>query len=203
MHKVPKIVRSLFPSLLWQVNTKQKQLYLSFDDGPVPEATPFVLKTLKDYQAKATFFCIGDNIRKHPKLFEQILEEGHQVGNHTFNHLNGWETPLEHYLENTERCQKYIGDKSSYFRPPYGRLKPSQIKALKAKGYAIIMWSSLSKDYDKTISPETCLKNTIEASKVGSIVLFHDSIKAYKNMSYALPRFLSHFKELGFEFKTL
>lgn len=188
----------------------QPSLYLTFDDGPVPGPTEFVLEELQKYRAKATFFCIGDNIRKYPEVFNKVVAQGHAVGNHTFHHLNGWKTSADKYRENIQLCDQEMiaAVDSSYqakgtilFRPPYGRITREQIRALKS--HQIIMWDVLSIDYDSSLSPEQCLKNTIKATRPGSIIVFHDSIKAERNMTFALPRFLEHFSALGFTFKAL
>lgn len=221
LHKIPWIMTKIYPDYLWKVNTDKKVIYLTFDDGPIPEITEFVLDTLKKYQAKATFFCIGDNIRKHPHIFENILAGGHQVGNHTFNHLNGWKTETNEYVENVENGQQIMtiqrftdiqrtngqstihNPQSHLFRPPYGRITHSQAKILQNLGYKIIMWDVLSGDFSPEISPEKCLQKTIQSTESGSIVVFHDSIKASKNMIYALPKFLEHFIERNFKFEVL
>ncbi len=197
---VPKFVTKAFPSLVWKIPEKEKVLYLTFDDGPVPEATPWVLETLKKYDAKATFFCVGDNVRKYPHLYKQILESGHSVGNHTFNHLNGWITPPEEYIENIEKAAGYIN--SNLFRPPRGLLRNPHFQLIKSK-YKVIMWNVLSIDYEKKLSPQQCLKNVVNNAKSGSIIVFHDSIKAWKNMSNALPHVLEHFAEQGYQFKPI
>lgn len=206
LYKTPAILRSIYPSLTWKVETNEKVIYLTFDDGPIPEVTPFVLNTLQQYNAKATFFCIGHNIQKHPEIFQQVNEAGHSIGNHTFHHLKGWKTEDSLYLQDTHACREiisqYLPDTKLLFRPPYGRIKRSQIISLK-KEYQIIMWSTLSQDYRKDISPKECLQNTINATQNGSIVLFHDSLKAQQNMSFALPEFLEHFTEKGFSFRAL
>jgi peptidoglycan-N-acetylglucosamine deacetylase len=210
IHKTNFLMRAIYPDFLWRVKTDEKVIYLTFDDGPIPEITEFVLEELNKYQAKATFFCIGGNIEKHPDIFQQIVNQGHTIGNHTFNHLKGWHTEDEIYLENFKKCDEAIENNfithSSYlishFRPPYGRIKRSQAAEI-LKTHEIIMWDVLSGDYDQSISPETVLKKCIQYSEQGSIVLFHDSIKASKNIMYALPRFLEHFSEQGFTFEKL
>ena len=187
----------------------EKELYLTFDDGPVSGPTEFVLETLKRSDAKATFFCIGDNIRKHSAVFRQVVAEGHAVGNHTFNHLNGWKTDTSHYIENTIQCDREIKSnlqalkhpEVSLFRPPYGRITRDQISAL--KDLKIIMWDVLSIDYNTGLSGEKCLTNTIRATRPGSIIVFHDSYKAEKNLTAVLPRFIDHFTALGFSFKAI
>lgn len=186
----------------------QKEMYLTFDDGPIPGPTEFVLHTLSRYNARGTFFCIGDNVRKHPQIFQKVVDEGHAIGNHTFNHLNGWRTDSTKYLENIRLCDDAITSASTagvmsqgLFRPPYGRITRRQIKMLPQ--YKIIMWDVLSVDYNKHLSPEACLRNTINACRAGSIIVFHDSIKAEKNMMFALPRLLEHFTERGYSFKSI
>ena len=187
--------------------TESKELFLTFDDGPVPGPTEFVLEELRRVNAKATFFCIGDNIRKHPDIFNKVVEEGHAIGNHTFNHLKGWGTPLEKYLENISLCESQVSAtrnlvSSNYFRPPYGRITFEQIKSLKEK-YRIVMWDVLTHDYLKNISRKDVLAGSIRATRPGSIIVFHDSLKAERNLTYVLPRFLDHFISQGFVFKTL
>ncbi|MFM8913457.1 MAG: polysaccharide deacetylase family protein [Flammeovirgaceae bacterium] len=206
------MLKWIYPNLLWRVNTQQNEVYLTFDDGPVPEPTEFVLETLKAFQAKGTFFCIGDNIRKHPDVFDRVLREQHAIGNHTFNHLKGWNTPLEKYLDNTRLCQMEISNlvpsmemhtpAVRLFRPPYGRITNSQIRALK-NDFQIVMWDVLTSDYNQSLSPEKCLQGSVRATRPGSIVVFHDSLKAEKNLSHVLPRYLETMTSRGFVFKTL
>jgi peptidoglycan/xylan/chitin deacetylase (PgdA/CDA1 family) len=195
----------LYPGLTWRMPSDEKTLYLTFDDGPVPGPTEFVLDQLRRAQTKATFFCIGDNIRKHPDVFARVLSDGHSVGNHTFHHVSGWKTTSDNYLDEVHRCDDALGiDKSStprLFRPPYGRITRGQIRSL--HGYRIIMWDVLTNDYAKSLSPEACLRGTLAATRNGSIVVFHDSLKAEKNMTYVLPRFLDHFGSRGYSFRTL
>jgi peptidoglycan/xylan/chitin deacetylase (PgdA/CDA1 family) len=192
--------------LLWRVPEKGKVLYLTFDDGPIPGPTEFVTGELKKFDAKATFFCIGDNVRKHPEVFEKILADGHAIGNHTFNHLKGWSSSTERYLENIDLCNtafaKHDIQSISFFRPPYGRITSNQIKLLRDK-YRIVMWDVLTHDYSKTIRPEHCLQGSVKAARPGSIVVFHDSLKAERNMTYVLPRFLEYFSTQGYKFETL
>jgi peptidoglycan/xylan/chitin deacetylase (PgdA/CDA1 family) len=178
----------------------QNKIYLTFDDGPVPVITPWVLDVLKTENVKATFFCVGENVKKNPEIYQRILDENHVVGNHTYNHLNGWYMHSNKYIENVQKCAEVVT--SNLFRPPYGRLKKSQIKNLKSR-YSIIMWDVLAGDYDKKTSPEKCLDNVISNIRNGSIVVFHDSPKAHKNLEYALPRFIKEAKEKGFEFCCL
>ena len=201
--KTPGLLKKLYPKLLWNENKSARCIYLTFDDGPIPIVTPFVLNILKQYNAKATFFCIGDNVRKHPEVFEQVKNGGHAIGNHTFNHLNGWHTDDKTYVDNFLQADHLIGSK--LFRPPYGRIKRSQVKLIQeAKpGIKIVMWNVLSADFDAAISPEKCLDNVIKNVKGGEIVLFHDSLKAHERMEYALPRALEYWSKQGFEFKTI
>ncbi len=206
-HRVPFFLPWLYPNLLWRISTTEKELFLTFDDGPIPGPTDFVLDTLKKKSCKATFFCIGENVRKHPGVFKKVVEDGHVIGNHTFNHLKGWNTPVPKYVDSIEQCDfeinnsQFTNRKSKIFRPPYGRITRNQIKALSE--YKIIMWDVLTIDYNKNISPEACLKNSIRATRPGSIIVFHDSLKAERNMTYALPRFIEHFLEQGYAFKAL
>ncbi|AWV98233.1 polysaccharide deacetylase family protein [Arcticibacterium luteifluviistationis] len=205
LYRTPKLLQALYPTLTWQRDTSKKELYLTFDDGPIPNVTEFVLETLEKYNAKATFFCIGDNIRKHPEIFQKVVANGHAIGNHTMHHLKGWQTETSTYIENTSQCQEQIEmyslpSEKKLFRPPYGRIKRQQIGEL-SNDYEIVMWTTLSQDYRADLSPETILKNTIKVTKPGSIILLHDSLKAEKNMRYVLPRLLETFSD--YEFKAL
>jgi len=209
--KTPALVKRMFPNYIWDIPTTGKTIYLTFDDGPTPEITNWTLGILKQHNAKATFFCIGNNIEKHSDIFQNIINEGHAIGNHTHNHIKGWKTKTKDYLKNISETQSLINSKfvnpqspiSSLFRPPYGQIKPKQGKQLIALGYKIIMWDVLSFDWDATISPETCLNNVVSNTTNGSIIVFHDSIKASKNMQYALPKVLEHFSKKGYSFKSL
>jgi peptidoglycan-N-acetylglucosamine deacetylase len=194
------LLKSVFPSLIWRKDPSLKKLYLTFDDGPVPEITAWVLDLLKKENINATFFCVGDNVQKNPEIYQRIQNEGHVVGNHTYNHMNGWDFPTKEYLENIEKCAELVN--SSLFRPPYGKLKPSQVSNLISQ-YSIIMWDVLSGDYDKNTSPEKCLKNVKDHFRNGSIIVFHDSQKAKRNLMYALPLFIRYAKTEGFEFDIL
>lgn len=206
IHKTNFLMRALYPDFLWRIPTKEKEIYLTFDDGPIPEVTEFVLEELAKFNAKATFFCIGDNIAKHSEVFQQVVNQGHTVGNHTFNHLKGWNTEQDEYLNNFDLCQAEIENKSKqsthFFRPPYGRIKRNQAKEI-LKTHQIVMWDVLTADYDQNINKEQVLKKTLQYTDDGSIVLFHDSIKASKNMMYALPRMLEYFSEQGYAFKKM
>ena len=188
------------PNYTWRIPSDEKVIYLTFDDGPISDVTTWVLDTLREHSAKATFFCVGDNVKKHPSVFQSILTEGHAVGNHTFNHLSGWETENITYFHNIRHCARLV--KSNLFRPPYGRLTPKQTQFL-TRHYQIVMWDVLSGDFDNTISKETCLQNVLSGTRSGSIVVFHDSLKASNNMAYALPRVLEHFSARGYRFESL
>lgn len=189
-----------YPLLTWQIKTDEKVIYLTFDDGPHETATPFVLNILKKYNAKATFFCIGKNVQLHSEIYERIINEGHSVGNHTFNHLNGWKVNDENYLSDIKNASAVI--QSKLFRPPYGRIKKSQAKILQPN-YNIIMWSVLSGDFDVNLSPQKCLNNVIKNTAKGSIVVFHDSAKAMERLAFALPKTLEYFSEKGYVFKSI
>jgi peptidoglycan-N-acetylglucosamine deacetylase len=182
------------------MSPSEKKIYLTFDDGPTPEVTEFVLETLKRFNAKATFFCIGKNIDKHPGIFQKIISEGHAVGNHTYNHLNGWKTKTKNYLENISQCNSVC--KTTLFRPPYGKLKFSQYSNLKSQ-YSIIFWDVLSGDFDSTISAEKCLDNVLKNVRNGSVVVMHDSIKAFEKVKFVLPEVLENLKQKDFEFERI
>jgi peptidoglycan/xylan/chitin deacetylase (PgdA/CDA1 family) len=215
--KSPLLLKWLNPSLIWNKNRSKKIVYLTFDDGPIPNVTDFVLNTLKSFEAKATFFCIGDNILKHYSIFERIKNDGHVIGNHTFNHLKGWETADDTYLANFLKCQSLT--QTNLFRPPFGRIKKSQINKLKAESLKlkasnvklttancklqIVMWDVLSGDFDINLSPEKCYQNVIRNTKNGAIIVFHDSLKAFDRLEYALPKVLKYLTEKGYQFGTL
>ncbi|WP_316746090.1 polysaccharide deacetylase family protein [Pedobacter gandavensis] len=201
--KSPLLLKWYYPSLVWHKTRAQSVIYLTFDDGPIPDVTDFVLKTLKSFEAKATFFCIGDNIQKHPSIFHQLKADGHAIGNHTFNHLKGWKTDDKTYLENFRQCQQLTN--TNLFRPPYGRIKKSQIASLRAEfpELEIIMWDVLSGDFDVQLAPEKCYENVIKHTRNGAIIVFHDSLKAFDRLQYTLPRALQYFSEKGYQFATL
>lgn len=199
--KTPWWLRALYPSLVWRMPAGEKKIYLTFDDGPHPVATPFVLDQLAAYGAKASFFCIGKNVAAEPDIYQRILAEGHAVGNHTQHHLNGWKTDDGEYINDTMKAAGYI--QSNLFRPPYGRIKRSQIKRLEEKGMKIIMWDVLSADFDTNLTPQASLSYVLYHTKPGSIVLFHDSEKAWERMSGALPAVLQHFSAEGYTFEKL
>lgn len=200
--KTHRTIKKIFSNYVWDIPNTENNVYLTFDDGPTPEITQWTLNHLKNYNAKATFFCIGDNIRKHPEVFKELLKDGHSIGNHTFNHLNGWKTNTKKYIENTklfeEEYSKLTHEKCTLFRPPYGKIKPSQSKILRKMNYKIIMWDVLSVDFDTAITPEQCLENVLQNISAGSIIVFHDSVKAYSNLEYVLPRTLEFLKQKGF-----
>lgn len=200
MVKSPRIFKLLFPSLVWSISTDKKEIFLTFDDGPHPDITSWVLDCLSDYSALATFFCVGENVCKYPNVFNKILSNNHSIGNHTYNHLNGYRTSNNDYFKNIEKAQSLIP--SQLFRPPYGRIKPSQIAKLK-KQYKIIMWSVLSYDFNNNLDGEKCFTNSISSTENGSIVVFHDSLKASKNLKYALPKFLDYFSDRNYTFQKL
>lgn len=198
--KTPQFIQNLFPNFTWRIPSQEKNLYLTFDDGPIPEVTPWVLEQLAAYDAKGTFFCVGDNIRKNPATFQAVIDAGHAVGSHTFNHLDGWTNDNIPYFHNVRHSANMVD--SVLFRPPYGRLKPKQAQFL-MRHYRIVMWDVLSGDFDSNISKEQCLKNVTSNAANGSIVVFHDSLKAIDRLEYALPRVLEHFSSLGYTFNKL
>jgi len=205
--KTNKVIKKIFNNLVWDIPNSENKIYLTFDDGPIPSVTEWVLDVLKSENIKATFFCIGDNIKKYPEIYKRILTEGHQIGNHTFNHLNGWKTKTNYYIENFKLCEtehSKLNPKHSFlFRPPYGKIKPSQSKEIRQLGYKMIMWDVLSYDFDQNISEEECLKNVISNTSQGSIIVFHDSLKAEKNLKYALPKAIQILKNKGFTFDVI
>lgn len=207
--KTPEFVQHMYPDFLWRVSSNKKEIYLTFDDGPTPKVTEFVLDVLNDYQAKATFFCIGKNVEEHPQICTQIVDQGHSIGNHTHNHLKGWRSLRKEYLENVLKAQKTIqklspkDQNTQLFRPPYGKIKKMQTKDLQKNNFKIVMWDILSGDWDARISGERCLRNVKDNITNGSIVVFHDSKKAEKNLKFALPKVLAHFSEKGFQFKAI
>lgn len=215
--KMPKLIQWLYPERIWAFSRKKNAVYLTFDDGPIPEITPWVLEELKKYNAKATFFCIGENVQKYPAVFKRILADGHCVGNHTFNHLNGWKTQTAEYVENAEKAGRQMKNASSeikklqlnivnqkpLFRPPYGKITQKQAKILQKKGFKIVMWNLISYDYDANVSEEKCLKNVLNNINQGSVIVFHDSLKAEKNLRYVLPKVLEYIAAKGWEFRSI
>ena len=208
--KYPWILKKLYPKRLSRI-TAEKTLFLTFDDGPIPEITPWVLDLLEKYSTKATFFCIGDNVRKHPEVFEQIKTKGHAFGNHTFNHFDGWKTKTSDYIENFKKAEEIINSQlqqkltseEKLFRPPYGKIKNKQAAKIANLGYKIVMWDVITGDYDKNYDAEECLKNTRNLISSGSIIVFHDSLKAEKNLKYVLPKLLEEYTEKGWKFESL
>lgn len=202
--KTPFWLPLIYRSCTWTIPTQEKVIYLSFDDGPHPEATPFVLEQLAIFNAKASFFCIGKNVESYKAIYDAILDANHTVGNHTQNHMNGWENTNTDYITDIQKATDSI--RSNLFRPPYGRIKFTQIKALRAHANLpqnIIMWDVLSGDFDTNITGEKCAQNVIQNAGPGSIVVFHDSAKAMDRLRIALPKVLVHFTNLGYQFKVL
>ncbi len=199
----PWWLRKFFPGCVWDIKTKEKIIYLTFDDGPHPGITPFVLCELKKYNAKATFFCIGDNVKKFPKVYQQVIDEGHAIGNHTMHHINGWRNTDDDYLKDIATAGNLIS--SNLFRPPYGRIKNSQLRKLKTENPPLktIMWSVLAGDWVATLSPEKCFRQIKNKIFPGCIVVFHDSEKAQEKMAYALPKLLKHFTTMGYTFNKI
>ena len=209
--KTPKIIKRLLSSQVWDIPNLENKIYLTFDDGPTPEVTPWVLSVLKQNNIKATFFCIGKNLAQNQEINQEIISNGHVIGNHTYHHKNGWKNKTEDYLLDVELCQNQLlnlkseiyNQQSKIFRPPYGKLKLAQSKQLRKLGYKIIMWDILSADFDKKITPEKCLQNATQKVKSSSIIVFHDSEKAFTNLEYALPKTIQILKEKGFTFDVL
>lgn len=199
-HRIPDIFTYLAPTLLWRVNTAEKTLFITFDDGPHPTITPKVLAILDEFNAKATFFCVGENVVKYPEVYNDIIQHKHSIGNHTYNHLSGYTTANNKYYQNVEQAAQFIN--SNLFRPPYGRITPLQIAQLKKK-YSIVMWSLLTRDYEHNLNTAQALSIIIAQTKIGDVVVFHDSERAEKNMLYLLPAYLTHFKNLGYNFNAL
>jgi peptidoglycan/xylan/chitin deacetylase (PgdA/CDA1 family) len=201
--KTPWVLKKLYSQCTWEVKTAQKDIYLTFDDGPHPQATPFVLQELKKYNAKATFFCLGKNVKEFFEIYKQIISDGHKPGNHTYNHLNGWKTADKTYLDDIRQAADIID--SELFRPPYGKITRFQLKAVQGKNLNLntIMWNVLSGDFDEKVTGENCYLNVVNNAGPGSIVIFHDSLKALPRLQYALPAILGYFTEKGFQFKTL
>jgi len=196
----PDMLRPFMGKLLWRKSSSEKVIYLTFDDGPVPEVTPLLLDLLDEYNLKATFFCVGENVDKYPEIYNEVLKRGHKTGNHTYNHLKGVSVSTEEYLANVEKASKSI--ESNLFRPPYGRLKNKQRKALKA-GYEIVMWDVITHDYNSNLSPITIMQNIKRYSRNGSLVVFHDSVKAERNMLTVLPLAIEYWNSKGYRFETL
>jgi peptidoglycan/xylan/chitin deacetylase (PgdA/CDA1 family) len=211
--RTPYLLKLFYKKVIWNFDRKQPVVYLTFDDGPIPDVTPWVLDMLKQFDVKATFFCIGDNIRKYPHIYADLVKAGHSIGNHTYNHLNGWKTRKNNYISNIGACDEIISEKNltiynskpvNLFRPPYGKIRPKQIKAIIQRfNYKLIMWDILSGDFDKKTSPEICLKNVLKNVKNGSVVVFHDSLKAENNLRYALPKVLQYLRDNNYKMKAI
>lgn len=202
VHRSPLVLKWWLSDYLWKVDTQERVIYLTFDDGPIPVVTEYVLKQLAAFSAKATFFCIGDNVRKHPQVFQELKNQGHSIGNHTFNHLNGWKTETDRYLENIKMCQDILETETRLFRPPYGRMTQAQFRSLPA-GSRVVMWDVLTGDFSREIVPEKATATCIRHSGPGTIMLLHDSLKAEMNLRFMLPRVLAHFSEKGYRFEAL
>lgn len=198
LYSAPIWLRILYPKgIYWQLPAKGKEVFLTFDDGPIPEVTPLVISILDKYSIKATFFCVGENIEKYPEIFELLTQNGHVVGNHTYHHVKGWKTKYSAYINEVEQCQKLV--KSRFFRPPYGQITRKIARKL-SKQYKIIMWTALTGDYDKELSGDQCLKNAIDNTFPGSVIVFHDSLKARERMEYALPKYIEYCQRNGYSF---
>jgi peptidoglycan/xylan/chitin deacetylase (PgdA/CDA1 family) len=200
-HTIPFFIRLITPMLTWKVQTADKSVFLTFDDGPHPQITPWVLGQLEQFKAKATFFCVGQNVERYSQTYQQLLEAGHTAGNHTFNHLNGWKTPTQVYLNNVAQASKVMDTK--LFRPPYGRIGLGQLRALRKQGYQVVMWDVLTCDYEKNLDTTKALKHILRSIKPGSIVVFHDSEKAQQQLEILLPEVLKQLLAKGFSFKSL
>ena len=196
----PQIIRYLYPSAIWRMDKDERAVYLTFDDGPIPRVTPWVLDVLDKYGIKATFFMVGDNIRKHPDEFRMVVERGHRIGNNTFNHIRGLSYDINSYLENTEKACRMMME-TNLFRPPHGYMSPKQYAELK-KRYKIIMWDLVTRDYNRKFNGEQILQKVKKYARNGSIITFHDSIKSEENLKYALPKAIEWLKEQGYEFRV-
>ncbi len=196
----PNLIGSFLRNVIWRVNTEKKILYLTFDDGPVPKLTENLLDILDKYKAKASFFCVGENVSKYPEIYKEIINRKHLSGNHTYSHLNGWKTSGKIYLDNIRKAEKVIS--SDFFRPPYGKLNP-YVSSKITKLYKVVMWDVLSMDFDNRISPQKCFENVKHFAKKGSVIVFHDNYKAQKNMLYGLEKTLDFYGSAGYVFKTL
>lgn len=198
---VPSIIRKIYGDVTWDMPATEKIIYLTFDDGPHPEETPFVLEILAKYNAKATFFCIGKNVVVHENIYSDILQQGHSTANHSFSHPDGWKTSNADYLKDVDKACDII--KSNLFRPPYGKITPNQVKTLRQRGLRTIMWTVISGDFDKSITPLKCFQNVMRYVKPGAIVVFHDSTKASVNLRHALPKVLEELSRQGYIFNSL
>lgn len=194
-------LRWVYPKAYWRMDPKDHSVYLTFDDGPIPESTPFILDTLREYGIKATFFMVGDNVRKYPQLFQQVIDEGHQVGNHTHNHISGFRHSLHEYSYNVEKANAYIHSK--LFRPPHGWIRPVQYALLTRERYKMVMWDLVTRDYSKWLTAEDVVNNVKRYARNGSIITFHDSLKAIEKLKTALPESIKWLKEQGYAFKLI
>ena len=195
----PQFIRQLYPHAHWRMNTSEKAVYLTFDDGPIPEVTPWVLDVLDKYQIKATFFMVGDNVRKHPDEYKMVVERGHRIGNHTFNHLKGFEEGSERYIANIDKADCYLS--TDLFRPPHGIMRMKQYRML-SKRYRIIMWDLVTRDYNPKLNGEQVLRKVCKYARNGSIITFHDSLRSVDNLRYALPRAIEWLQGEDYEFKV-
>ena len=209
-HRTPKLLQLWDRKALWSMKTNKKEVYLTFDDGPIPEVTPWVLDLLEQYDAKASFFWVGDNVKKFPSVAQLVVDKGHAIGNHTFNHIKSWKIDNASFLENVTLCQDKIEafsksrlKETQYFRPPHGKLKRSQTKILRQNNYQIVYWDVLSADFDPMLSAEECLRKTIRATRKGSIIVFHDSVKTIEKLKYVLPKYLDFLSKEGYNYRTL
>lgn len=198
--RMPRLLMRRFPEITWEINTGRPALFLTFDDGPTPGITSEVLSILARFKARATFFCIGRNAERHPEIYRQLLVNGHVTGNHTYSHLKGWYTPDQEYFDDIRLAAQFVP--SSLYRPAYGMITPRQLRYLK-QHYRVVMWDVMSYDFARQTSPEKCLRNVVRWSKAGSVIVFHDSMKASENLLYALPRVLEYFAEKGFSFESI
>jgi peptidoglycan/xylan/chitin deacetylase (PgdA/CDA1 family) len=201
-HRSPLLLRWLFPAYHWKIETAKPVIYLTFDDGPIPRVTEYVMKELESFNASGTFFCIGDNVRKYPEIFQELKRRGHSIGNHTYHHLNGWKTDTTTYLDNFRKCQDVLETDTCLFRPPYGRIRRDQYRLL-PEHTKVIMWDVLTGDFSPDIVEEKALHSCVRSTRPGTIMVFHDSLKAEKKMTYMLPRILEHFSEKGYRFEAL
>lgn len=199
--KTPRLLQHFFPHFVWSIPPNQSQtIYLTFDDGPEPEVTSWVLETLKEWNAKATFFCLGQNVEKHPEIISDLRSQGHTIGNHSYSHPSGWETDYIDYFHNIRKGARLV--KSDLFRPPYGKLLPGQVRFL-TRHYRVIMWDVLSGDFDENITRQQCFRNVTKNAKDGSIIVFHDTARAFEKLKYALPKILDYFTDKSYVFNAL
>jgi peptidoglycan/xylan/chitin deacetylase (PgdA/CDA1 family) len=195
----PKFLKKMIPDLVWDIPDRE-HVFLTFDDGPTPGVTEWILKELERFGMKATFFCLGKNVEMYPDIYQRIVDAGHKVGNHSYSHQKGWEMKSDHYVEDVDFANQLLN--TDLFRPPYGRISPKQAREL-GERYHIVMWDVLSRDYNRKLRPRTCLNNVIKHVKAGDIVVFHDSEKAFKNLHFALPRTLKFLQEHGMTSKAI